>query len=716
MREVDLFPLAQTLIEQQPTIEMADDRYINRELSWLEFNLRVLGEARNIENPLFERLNFLAITCSNLDEFFMVRVGSLHELANVSPHSVDITNRTAMQQLEEIRDYVKSFNKKQYSTFNRQLLPALNQVGIELLHDADLNDIQRQYLSDYFQEEIFPVLTPVAVDASRPFPLLANQSIYLYVGFESDEKIVGLGEYRPFALIQIPQVLPRLIRLPAADNSFILLEEVIKIFLARLFPDLTVRETTCFRITRNADFSIAEDDTDDLLLEIEDKLKQRRRGEVIRLEIDKQASREVLDLLVDLLGEPVAIAKIRGPLDLKFVSQIAKLYRPQKTEQALRFAPFVPALPPVIEEAWENGDRGLFELLTERDILLHHPYESFVPVVRWIEEAANDPHVLAIKQTLYRVSGNSPIIEALIKAAEQGKQVLVLLELKARFDESNNIHWARRLERAGCHVIYGVKKLKTHSKITLVVRREESGIKRYVHLGTGNYNDQTAKLYTDLGLLTSREDVGEDATVFFNMLSGYAVPKAWHSLVPAPRQLRERLMSLIDREIALAERGEKSCIVAKMNSLSDKEMIDKLYQASQAGVKILLIVRGICCLRPGIVGLSENIRVHSIVGRFLEHSRIFYFYNNGDPLVFLSSADWMTRNLRRRVELMFPVDDAECRSRIIDILARQLEDTERAHYLNSDGSYEHIDRRGRIRLDSQQAMIEQRMENDDVRL
>lgn len=712
MSEAHLYRLLTTLIDQQPVQETVEQPYINRELSWLEFNLRVLGEARNVENPLFERLNFLAITCSNLDEFFMVRAGSLHELSRVSPQSTDITGMTAREQLEEIVNYVKYFNKKQYSTYHRQLLPALAKVGIHIVRSEQLTITQREYLADYFQEEIFPVLTPIAVDSSRPFPLIANRSIYLYVGFEESEEITGFDDYRPFALIQIPQVLPRLIRLNEAPNTFILLEDVIKLFIGEMFPHLTVRETVCFRITRNADFAIEEDEIDDLLVEIEDKLKLRRRGEVIRLEIDKKVSNEVQELFVDLLGKPDAIIKIKGPLDLKFVSQLPALYRSFNGEQVLNFAPFTPSVPPELVDFLEREPSAIFAEIARGDILLHHPYQSFDSVVRLIEQAAADPRVLAIKQTLYRVSGNSPIIGALIKAAEQGKQVLVLVELKARFDESNNIHWARRLERAGCHVIYGVKKLKTHSKITLIVRREETGIRRYVHLGTGNYNDQTAKLYTDLGLLTCRDDIGEDATAFFNMLSGYTVPESWRQLVPAPRLLKNRLIQLLDREIRYAQRGERSYVIAKMNSLSDREMIDKLYAASQAGVKILLIVRGICCLRPGVKNLSENIRIHSIVGRFLEHSRIFYFYNNGEPRIFLSSADWMTRNLSRRVELMFPVDSPACRSRIEDILALQMSDTERAHRLKSDGSYERIDRRGRVRLDSQNVMIKQMMENE----
>ena len=694
LQEKALTNLADLPPQQEP--------YINRELSWLKFNERVLEEARDSDNPLFERLNFLSITCSNLDEFFMVRVGSLHEVREAQPTKRDQAKLTAAEQLDAIMAEIKSFNKKQYSTYNRQLIPALAKAGIKILTADELSDSDLAYLSDFFSDEVFPVLTPLAVDAGRPFPLVANHSINLYVSFEANEEVVGYGDFPPFALIQLPQMLPRLIRLNGKSDRFILLEDVISLFLDRLFPNLQVQETICFRISRNADFELEEDEIDDLLVEIEDKIRERQRGEVIRLEIQKHASTEVVDLLKSLLAvEKKAIIRIRGPLDLRFVANIPRQIK-QKTLSEWRFEEFSPQLAPEFLPALTDKDIDSYlKVIREQDVLLHHPYQSFEPVVEIIKRAAVDPQVLAIKQTLYRVSGNSPIISALEEAARQGKQVLVLVELKARFDEKNNIHWARRLDRAGCHVIYGIKGLKTHSKITLIVRKEEMGIRRYVHLGTGNYNDQTAKLYTDFGLWTADEQVGRDATQFFNMITGYAKPMKWEKLVPAPHLLKQHILQSIKNEIEQVANGKPGYIIAKMNSLVDAEVIAKLYEASKAGVKICLIVRGVCCLRPGVKGLSENITVRSLVGRFLEHSRIFYYHNGGDHKVYLSSADWMPRNLQRRIELLFPVVDEKCAQILLNTLRYELADTERARVLLASGDYERVDRRGRTKLDSQ---------------
>lgn len=676
------------------------DYFENRELSWLKFNGRVLNEARDKTIPLLERLKFLSITSSNLDEFFMVRVASLKDMVHAKYKKKDIAGMTAREQLSAINVDTRQLVELQYSTFNRSLIPALKSQGIVILDDfAGLTREQSDYVDQYFMENIYPVLTPMAVDASRPFPLIRNKSLNIAALLSGrDEK-----EQAEFATVQVPSVLPRFVKIPSAGmeepETFLLLEQVIAKNLGQLFLDQDILCAYPYRIMRNADFNIDEDEAEDLLKEIESKLKQRQWGEVIRLEVDEKIDKKLLKIL----KESFAIAsedifKIPGPIDLTF---LMKLYGLEGYDH-LRYETYKPQPVPEIPK-----DTDIFEEIKKKDILLHHPYQTFEPVVDFIRQASVDPNVLAIKQTLYRVSGNSPIIASLAQAAENGKQVTVLVELKARFDEEHNIVWARKLEKAGCHVIYGLVGLKTHSKIALVVRREEDGIRRYVHLGTGNYNDSTAKLYTDMGMFTCSESYGEDATAVFNMLSGYSEPKHWNRLAVAPIWLRKKFLYLIRREIKHAKAGKEAHIIAKMNSLCDKEIIEALYEASDAGVKIELIVRGICCLKVGIPGISEHITVHSIVGNFLEHSRIFYFRNDGLEEYYMGSADWMPRNLDRRVEILFPVEDEDLKKKVRHILDIQLSDNTKAHILQPDGGYEKIDKRGKVLVGSQRQFCEE---------
>lgn len=669
--------------------------YVNRELSWLEFDIRVLGEARDKSNPLLERFKFLAITASNLDEFFMVRVASLIDLMEADNSKKDIAGMTAKEQLMEIYKATHDFVDVQYSTLTRSLLPQLETEGIKLYTDYEgLSNEQEKFLDKYFEDEVYPVLTPMAVDASRPFPLVRNKTLNIGAliskkGEESEE----------FATVQVPSVLPRLVEIPAEEGRcFILLEEVIEKNIPKLFLNYDVVCAYPYRIMRNADFAIDEDETGDLLKEIEKKIKKRQWGEVIRLEVADDMDKRLLKVLKKELSiEDDSVYKIPGPIDLTF---LMKLYGVEGFDN-LKSEKFTPQIVPDFSE-----DESIFASIRKKDILMHHPYQTFEPVINFVKSAAKDPNVLAIKQTLYRVSGNSPIIAALAEAAENGKQVTVLVELKARFDEENNIVWAKKLEKAGCHVIYGLMGLKTHCKITLVVRREEDGIRRYVHLGTGNYNDSTAKLYTDLGLLTCSQEIGEDATAVFNMLSGYSEPKSWNRLAVAPLWLKDRFVHLIERETQNAKAGKKAHIIAKVNSLCDKVIIQKLYEASCAGVKIELIIRGICCLRPQLEGVSENITVRSIVGDYLEHSRVFYFENAGRSEVFCASSDWMPRNLERRVEIMFPILDEDLKERVIGILDTLLADTIKARVGLSDGTYERIDKRGKELVCAQKKFCE----------
>lgn len=671
--------------------------YYNRELSWVLFDERVLDEARDRSNPLMERLKFLSITASNLDEFFMIRVASLKDMANAGYNKPDIAGMTPERQLEELSDATHKLVDKQYSTLTRSLMPLMEQEGIHLiLQHEDLNKEQKKYVDEYFMKNVYPVLTPMAVDSSRPFPLIRNKTLNigaLVAKKAKDGKKSGSDE-KEFATVQVPSVLPRIIRLPSeTGDAVIMLEEIIERNMGKLFANYDVICAYPFRIMRNADLTIEEDEAADLLKEIERQLKKRQWGEVIRLEVADDIDKRLMKVLLKELNcKEETVYRIPGPLDLTFLMKLCSLEGYDK----LRDPEFVPQ---TVEEL--TPDKDIFTAIREKDILLHHPYETFQPIVDFIRQAAKDPDVLAIKQTLYRVSGHSPIIAALAQAAENGKQVTVLVELKARFDEENNIIWAKMLEKAGCHVLYGLVGLKTHSKITLVVRREEEGIRRYVHLGTGNYNDSTAKLYTDIGLLTCSEPIGEDATAVFNMLSGYSEPLNWNRLSVAPLWLKDKFLSLIERETRNAKDGKNAKIIAKINSLCDKDIIVALYEASMAGVKIDLIIRGICCLKTGIPGVSENITVRSIVGRFLEHSRIFYFENAGNSEIYCGSADWMPRNLERRVEILFPIEEPALKANVYHILDVMLRDTLKARIMDDDGTYSRIDKRGKELLSCQ---------------
>lgn len=829
------------------TVKYANPEYYhNRELSWLQFDRRCLSEARNKDNPLFERLKFLSITASNLDEFFMVRVASLQDMVNAGYKKRDIAGMTAGEQLSAILEDTHSFMQRQYWTYNRQLLPGLKENGLEIVeHYEDLSEPEKSFVKQFFNTEVFPVITPMAVDNSRPFPLVRNKSLNICAllarkegtgqgipgylrkakksfrdpdlkdskegkdakdskaakdvkdnkdgkaskegkapkdvrdgktalkevkalravkdqktgreGKDGKEKAGKEKDLFQFATVQVPAVLPRILELPDMDltddgrlqeagipslrtaetdgkntetqaagkqsaggpaaegaladeqsletavshrRRVIFLEEIIRHNLGSLFLNYDVLCAYPYRVTRNGDLTIEEDEASDLLKEIEKQLKKRQRGYAIRLEVESGMDPRLLAFLQKEFEVPQdRIFEIEGPLDLTF---LMKLYGLDGFEWLRENRYAGPQENPRLPAGCD-----IFEEIRKGDIFMHHPYQTFQPVVDFISRAADDPGVLAIKQTLYRVSGNSPIIAALARAAENGKQVTVLVELKARFDEENNIVWARMLERAGCHVIYGLVGLKTHSKITLVVRREDDGIRRYVHLGTGNYNDTTAKIYTDIGLMTCRDDIGEDATSAFNMLSGYSEPRSWNRLALAPLWLKDRFLYLIAREAAHAGSGEKARIKAKMNSLCDPDIMAALYEASCAGVKIDLIVRGICSLKVGIPGVSENIRVRSIVGNFLEHSRIFYFENGGRPEVYAASADWMPRNLDRRVEILFPIEDREIAKKADHILELELADTVKAHVLKPDGTYERVDRRGKELVDSQRIFCEE---------
>lgn len=672
--------------------------YENRELSWLKFDGRVLNEARDKSIPLLERLKFVSITSSNLDEFYMVRVASLKDMVHADYKKKDIAGMTAAEQLEQINERTRELVNLQYHTYNRSLVPLMNTNHIYIIDEFEkLTEKQEKFVDRYFMDSVYPVLTPMAVDASRPFPLIRNKTLNIaaLLSRKKDKKEKD-KDTMEFATVQVPGVLPRLVQIPSEnkeDQTFILLEQIIEKNIDRLFLNYEVLCAYPYRIMRNADLTIDEDEAADLLKEIQKQLKMRQWGEVIRLEVEDKIDKKLLRFLKDELKVAEEdIFKISGPIDLTF---LMKMYGLEGCDH-LRMKPYVPQRVPQIEPG-EN----IFDAIRKEDILLHHPYQTFDPVVDFIRQAALDKDVLAIKQTLYRVSGNSPIIAYLALAAENGKQVSVLVELKARFDEENNIVWAKKLEQAGCHVIYGLVGLKTHSKIALVVRREEDGIRRYVHLGTGNYNDSTAKLYTDCGIFTCHGAIGEDATAVFNMLSGYSEPLSWNELSLAPIWLRSKFMRLIQRETKHAREGKNARIIAKMNSLCDEGIIAALYEASAAGVKIELIVRGICCLKVGIPGISENIEVRSIVGNFLEHSRIFYFLNDGAEEVYMGSADWMPRNLDRRVEILFPVLNEAIREQVKHILTVELSDNTKAHLLKPDGNYEKVDKRGKVLVNSQ---------------
>ncbi|MCI1964666.1 MAG: RNA degradosome polyphosphate kinase [Oscillospiraceae bacterium] len=666
--------------------------YINRELSWVDFNYRVLEEAFRKENPIMERMRFLGITASNLDEFFMVRVAGVEEQVDSHYFHRDHSGLFPAELLPALSQKIHSFTEKQYSCYIRSVIPALKRNGIRFLKPEELSDNQEKYVSEYFDRILFPVLTPLAVDRSRPFPLLANRSLNIAVRLKGKKESY-------FAVVQVPGILSRFIRIPSSSgNDYILLENVIIHKLGELFELNEIRSACTFRITRSSDLDIDED-TEDLLIEIQKFIKKRKRGKPVRLELSRGHDRETELFLKEMLEiDEHQIYQIPGPLDLTFCSEFASL----PDFEQLCYQPRRPVYPP--------GDfancNDIFKTIRERDRIVHHPYESFETVIDFVRTAAEDKNVLAIKQTLYRVSGHSPIVAALIRAAENGKQVTVLVELKARFDEENNIKWAKKLEEAGCHVIYGLIGLKTHCKILLIVRRDEDGIRRYVHMATGNYNDSTAKVYTDIGLFTCREPYGIDASSLFNVLTGYSRPPEYNRFIVAPDGLRPFFTRMIQNEIENAKQSLPCGITAKVNSLVDPEIISLLYQASEAGVPVHLIVRGICCLIPGKKGFSENITVRSIVGRLLEHSRIFVFESAGNTKVFLGSADWMQRNLDRRIELVFPVEDEHLRSRMMHVMDLLLHDNENARIMNCDGTYSRVDRRGKTSLNCQDKFYE----------
>jgi polyphosphate kinase len=677
----------ETGLSGRGTPEFGPEAFINRELSWLEFNLRVLEEAENPQNPLLERLKFLAIFSSNLDEFFMVRVSGLREQAfgESAPQDFTADGLRPIEQLLKVAARTQELVARQYRCLQHSLRPAMTEQGIEVLGFDAIGEAERAELDVFFYDRALPILTPMAIDPAHPSPRYHKRRQYIGAKLEHRE---GLGPKRMFAVVQVPQVLPRFVPVGSKRSKqrcFVLLEDVVAARLPLLFGGFDVLTWTTFRVTRDSDLELLEQESDDMLKLIEERLKARARGQAVRLEIAVGADQHVEQAIIDdeelHAGDAYSeIYRIPGPLDLTALWELHKL----PGFEELRDRPFTPAVPRGLRRRGED----LYRSISQRDILLHHPYESFDPVVEFVTKAANDPQVLALKQTLYRTSGDSPISRALMTAAEAGKHVTALVELKARFDEANNVSWARQLERAGVHVVFGFLDLKTHCKVSLVVRQEGQTLKRYVHLGTGNYNPTTALLYTDLGLFTADERIADDASALFNLLTGYSQGHEWQKLVVAPTHLHKRTVELIDEQAELARQGKPSRVFAKLNALVDHQVIESLYRASQAGVPIDIISRGICCLRPGVPGLSETIRVRSIVDRFLEHSRIFVFGVEDQARVFLASADWMPRNFVRRVEVMFPVEAEEPRRRILEeILPCYLADNVRSRRLESDGSY-----------------------------
>ena len=665
-----------------PSPNLNDARlFCNRELSLLAFQKRVLEEARDDSNPLLDRLTFLSIFGSNLDEFFMVRVAVLKQKVASGLDEVGVDGLTGTELLEAIRAEVLQLSDRAYTCLRDRLRPALDEANLRLLDYSDLDDGGRAVLNAYFQQTVFPVLTPLAFDPGRPFPHISNLSLNLAVVVKDAKGV------EHFARVKVPNTLPQLVPV-GPSRGFVWLEQIIAANLETLFPGLEILESHPFHVTRDAEVSIQELESDDLLETIEEAVWRRRFRAVVRLQVDTTIPERILDILVENLEvNPGEIYRVDGPLDLSRLRQLQSLDRPD-----LKYKPFSPISPPDLQP---KSKEDIFALIRREDILLHHPFESFQPVVEFIRRAAHDPDVLAIKMTLYRVGRNSPIVQALLEGIEEGKQVSVLLELKARFDEESNIEWARALEREGVHVVYGLVGLKVHSKIALVVRQEGEVMRRYVHLGTGNYNPSTARLYTDLSLFTCDDQIGADATDLFNYLTGYSAKTEFRKLQVAPINLRQRLEDLIRREIALAKQGEKGHLIFKMNALEDPEMIRLLYQASQAGIQVDLLVRGLCCLRPGVAGVSENIRVRSVIGRFLEHSRIYYFRNGGREEVYAGSADLMPRNLNRRIEIVFPIEGPNVARRLRDeILDTYLADTVNAHQMQAEGAYVRAPRSG----------------------
>ncbi|MGC7741820.1 RNA degradosome polyphosphate kinase [Staphylococcus epidermidis] len=653
--------------------------YNNRELSWLDFNYRVLQESYDKNNPLLEKLNFISIFSSNLDEFFMVRVAGLKDQVKMGYDKPENkAQMTPQEQLDAIKIKNTDYVNTQYQRYN-ELIKELANYDIEMVKPEDLSDALIEKLEQEFKLSVLPTLTPLGIDAYHPFPKLNNKSLNIFVDIDTEDAINS-------AIVQIPSLIPRFLTLNEGTKQYVVMvEDVITYFINYLFTGYEVLNTFTFRITRNADLTIHEDGAEDLLIEIERFLKERKSGSAVRLELDCRTSeKENVEWLINQLEiEDNDIYYLDGPLDLTFLFGLVD-HLSHKLKY-LTYEKYTPQPPRSL------GDKNIYQLSLERDIFFHHPYESFEPIVDFIRQAADDPNTIAIKQTLYRVSKDSPIINSLKEAAENGKQVTVLVELKARFDEENNVHWARMLEDAGCHVIYGMTHLKTHSKIALVVKRINNELTSFVHLGTGNYNDKTAKLYTDMGIITTNKDIAEDAINFFNYLSGYSTKPEYNKLIVAPYDIRDVFIDRIDKEIRSHLQHGNGKIMMKMNSLTDKTIIEKLFEASQAGVKIQLIIRGICCLKPGIPGISENIEVVSIVGRLLEHSRIYYFHNNSEAHIYLSSADVMTRNMIKRVEILFPVEDKSIGQRLVNYMNLQLSDNQKGRYQDAQGLYHYVE-------------------------
>ncbi|MCA0387746.1 MAG: polyphosphate kinase 1 [Bacteroidetes bacterium] len=686
---------------------LVPENFINRDLSWIEFNKRVLEEALHPGLPLLERIKFISIFCSNLDEFYMIRVSGIKEQIAANIAEITIDGLTPQKALYEIDKEVRPLVDDLLEYWNHTIVPELESNGVEITSTSKLTGQEKTKLNSYFENQIFPVLTPLALDPGRPFPYISNLSLSLAVTIKDTD-----GELQ-FARVKVPAILPRLLRIDtilagpegngsAGEIRFIWLEDLIKANIGRLFPKMKILDSCCFRITRDTDIEIQEDEADDLLELIEENIKQRMFGNVVRLEVEKDMPAYILETLVSNLEiKNSDVHPLQPPLGLSDVMNLYGLPLHQLKEK-----PFIPRVPKVFEE-----EKNIFSVIKQRDVLTHHPFDSFKPVIDFIKQASQDPDVLAIKQTLYRVGKNSPVIDALIEAAENRKQVAVLVELKARFDEENNIYWAKQLESVGVHVVYGLVGLKTHAKMTLVVRREQNQLSRYVHVATGNYNASTAKLYTDIGLFTCNEGICNDISDIFNILTGYSAQKDFRDVSVAPINLRQNIEGLICREIANAREGKKGRIIIKVNSLVDPDIIGYLYEASQAGVEIDLIVRGICCLVPGIPGISENIRVRSVVGKFLEHSRIFFFHNNGDEEIFITSADIMQRNLDRRVELMTPIYDKSIKNYLRNtILEVYLHDNVKARILSSDKKYSYAPQQSIEELCAQEWLMNQQFE------
>lgn len=698
------------------------ENYVNRELSWIDFNGRVLGEATDVSNPLLERANFLGITQSNVDEFFMVRVASLHKLAAANVTTTDASGLTPEEQLNAVNRKEHRMVQERYEIYNQQIIPQLAKEQIDILHIKDLDQKQYEFIRRYFNDELMPVLTPMADDSSRPFPFISNSSLNIAISLRRDPTAQQPGKHETlegdqevnkkqnephddrqeaeikFATVRVPEIYKRLVRLPG-ENNFILIDELVKEFLSLLFPGYQILATATYRVMRDMDLDVAEEDTSDLLRAVKHQLREREHGQVMRLEVEDTIDEWLEDQLIDNLHvSERSIYRVDGPVDLTFLKKLSGMV---DGHADLRFKPFKPYLNPQLDM-----EHNIFKAIRQKDYLVQHPYDNFDAVVNFIHQAATDPAVLAIKMTLYRVSGNSPIIKYLGMAAQQGKQVTVLVEVKARFDEQNNVRWAQRLEQMGCHVIYGLVGLKTHCKVALVIRRDEDGLRRYMHLGTGNYNDVTAHFYTDMGLFTCAHELGVDMTNLFNMLSGFARPPYFYQLRVSPDGIRNFINQKIDDQIAVAKSGNPALIRMKMNSLSDKQIIAHLYDAAANGVKVQLLVRGITCLRNDLPELHGNIEVHSIVGRFLEHSRIYYFESNGHEEIYLASADMMTRNLNRRVEELYPVTQADTKARAIQIFDIMWRDNVKTRVLEGD-HYERLDRDGAAPFNSQEYFVQE---------